>query len=89
VGWDRAERWIAMTDGDSGLEPFIEVNFPLAVRILEFCHPAKKLNDLAKLLHPGDEVEVEKLGSQWCHKDGGGRMSSSELWASGTSSYFD
>lgn len=67
VGWDRAERWIALTDGGSGLEPFIEVNFPLAVRILDFYHPAEKLNDLAKLVHPRDEAMAEETGSQWCH----------------------
>lgn len=67
VGWDRAERWIALSDGGNGLEPFIEVNFPLAVRILDFYHPAEKLNDLAKLLHPRDETAVETLGGQWCH----------------------
>lgn len=67
VGWDRAERQIALSDGGSGLEHFIEVNFPLAVRILDFYHPAEKLNNLAKLLHPGDEEASEKLGAEWCH----------------------
>jgi hypothetical protein len=45
----------------------LEVNFPLAVRTLDFYHPAEKLNDLAKLLYPRDEAAAEKCGSQWCH----------------------
>jgi hypothetical protein len=81
VGWDRADRWIALTDGGNGLEPFIEVNFPLAVRILDFYHAAEKLNDLAKLLCPGDEAAAKKQGDAWCHtmKHEGGRAIRAEL----------
>jgi hypothetical protein len=67
VGWDRAERWIALSDGGSGLEDFLRVNFPLAELILDFYHPAEKLCDLAKLLCPGDEDRAEELGGEWCH----------------------
>lgn len=75
VGWDRAERQIALSDGGSGLEDFLRVNFPLAERILDFYHPAEKLNDLAKLWHPRDEEQTKILAQAWCHtmKHEGGR----------------
>jgi hypothetical protein len=65
VGMGAAERWIALTDGGNGLEDFIEVNFPLAVKILDFQHAAGYLADLAKALRPG--VAGEKLLAAWCH----------------------
>ena len=38
VGMEAAEVWIALTDGGNGLEAFIDVNFPRAVKILDFHH---------------------------------------------------
>jgi hypothetical protein len=75
VGWDRAEQQIALSDGGAGLEHFLDVNFPLAVRILDFYHPAEKLCELAKLLEPADAEKSEALGQKWCHimKHRGGR----------------
>jgi hypothetical protein len=67
VGWDRAERQIALSDGGSGLEDFLRTNFPLAEIILDFYHPAEKLNDLAKLWQPRDAAAAERLAQQWCH----------------------
>lgn len=77
VGWDRADQWIALSDGGNGLEHFFEVNFPRAVRILDFYHAAEKLCDLAKLLHPKDAKKSESLGEKWCHHmkhSGGGKI---------------
>ncbi len=48
VGMDRAEQWVALTDGGNGLDDFMDVFFPLAVRILDFYHAAEHLGDLAK-----------------------------------------
>jgi hypothetical protein len=67
VGWDRAERQIALSDGGAGLEDFVRVNFPLAELILDFYHPAAKLHDLAKLMTGNDEDRAKELGHQWCH----------------------
>jgi hypothetical protein len=72
VGMDAADIWIALTDGGNGLENFIDVNFPGAVKILDFQHPAGRLSVLAKLVNPEDS---ESLGAGWCHtmKHEGGR----------------
>lgn len=68
VGWERADRWIALSDGGNGLEDFFRVNFPLAQVILDFYHAAEKLGDFAKLFSRQDEVQAEKLEQAWCHQ---------------------
>ncbi len=48
VGLDRAEVWVAITDGGAGLEDFVRLNFPrVEAVILDFYHAAEYL---AKLL---------------------------------------
>ncbi len=65
VGMDQAEQWIALTDGGNGLEGFIDVNFPRAVKILDFQHAAEHLATFAHVFRPGPPGE--KLMSAWCH----------------------
>jgi len=65
VGMEAAERWIALTDGGNGLEEFIDVNFPGAVKILDFQHAAGHLASLAQALCPAGGTE--KLLTAWCH----------------------
>jgi hypothetical protein len=65
VGMNVAERWIALTDGGNGLEDFIDVNFPLAVKILDFQHVAGYLADLAKAVQPAGAGA--KWLAAWCH----------------------
>lgn len=65
VGMDEADVWIGLTDGGNGLENFLDVNFPGAVKILDFQHVAEHVADFAKLYRPG--VSGEKLLGQWCH----------------------
>lgn len=75
VGMDRAEQWIALSDGGNGLENFFDVYFPKAVKILDFHHATGYLTNLAKLLQPG--AAGEKLLSDWCHllkHEGGPRL---------------
>ena len=67
VGMDRAERWVALSDCGSGVEDFLRVNFPRAVRIADFYHVAEHLGDLAKAWHPGDPEAAEVLHTGWCH----------------------
>lgn len=68
VGMDRAEQWIALTDGGNGLENFAVKNFPRDLQlILDFWHPSEYLVELAKLLHPNDEEARQQLAQQWCH----------------------
>ena len=73
VGMDVAEQWVALTDGGSGLEGFIDVNFPRAVKVLDFQHAATHLATFAKQFRPGTS---ERLLAAWCHtlKHAGGAV---------------
>src|SRR5262249_29943289 len=76
VGMERAEVWVALTDGGSGLEQFCQKNFNRAdlVLILDFYHAASYLEELARALHPQDEAMAAQQGEQWCRllKEEGG-----------------
>jgi hypothetical protein len=77
VGMDRAEQWVALTDGGNGLDDFMEVNFPRAARILDFYHAAEHLGDLAKAYVGGDASTAEALTERWSHQlkhEGGGAI---------------
>ncbi len=65
VGMDAAQQWLALTDGGSGLEHFIDVNFPQAEKILDFRHATEHLSDFTKQYRPGKPGE--KLLDAWCH----------------------
>lgn len=65
VGMNAAEQWIALTDGGNGLETFIDVNFPRAVKILDFQHAAGYLAAFAKRFRSG--AAADKLLGAWCH----------------------
>jgi len=68
VGMEVAQVWIALTDGGSGLEDFMQENFNRAdvVLILDFYHAASYLEKLAKALHAGDEEASVRQAEQWC-----------------------
>ncbi len=69
VGIEQAERWIALSDGGSGLEAFLRTHFPrVDAIILDFYHAAEYLNDLAKVWQGADAPAAEALGQQWCHQ---------------------
>jgi hypothetical protein len=69
VGMERAERWIALSDGGSGLEAFLHTHFPrVDTVILDFYHAAEYLNDLAKVWAGADAPAAAALGQQWCHQ---------------------
>lgn len=65
VGWDHAAVWLALSDGGNGLEEFFDVNFPLAIKILDFRHAAEHLAAFTKVYRPGGPGE--KLLAAWCH----------------------
>jgi hypothetical protein len=68
VNMDRAERWIALSDGGAGIEDWLRMNFPrVQAVILDFYHAAEHLCEWAKVLHP-QESEAERVGSAWCHR---------------------
>jgi hypothetical protein len=63
---DRADRWIGLSDGGNGLEDRLRENFPrVEVVILDFYHPAEKLTELARRLHPEDEAAAFDQARQW------------------------
>lgn len=68
VGMEKAEVWIALTDGGAGLEGFMQQNFNRAdlVLILDFYHAASYLDKLAQALHPHDEEASRTQAEQWC-----------------------
>jgi hypothetical protein len=74
VGIEDAPQWIALTDGGAGLERFIDVNFPLAEKILDFHHAAEHLSAFAKCYRPGKGAQP--LLAAWCHslKHAGGKQ---------------
>lgn len=77
VGWDEAERQIALTDGAPCLENFIRINAPLAVPILDFYHASEHVAELARALCPADEEAFQKLYGDWRHRlkhEGGGAV---------------
>jgi hypothetical protein len=67
VGLERAEVWVALTDGGAGLEEFLGVYFPRCECVLDFYHAAEHLNAFAKALYPGDEARAGELAGRWCH----------------------
>jgi hypothetical protein len=66
---DRAERWLALSDGGAGLEAFLRANFPrVEAVILDFYHVTEYLGKLAQALPPGREAEAEPWRQQWCSR---------------------
>ena len=68
VGLQKAEVWVALTDGGNGLEEFLQRNFnrPDLVVILDFWHAASYLEELARALYPQDEAAAVKQAEEWC-----------------------
>jgi len=80
VGWNQAEVQIALSDGAPCLEKFFKTYFPKAVLVLDFFHAAEHLAELARTLHPQEEVCQQTLG-RWCSmmKQQGGHAVLAEL----------
>jgi hypothetical protein len=77
VGLDRADVWVAITDGGTGLEEFVRENFPrVEVVILDFYHAAEYLAKLAAALYPSDEVLALDQTKAWSRllRDEGGEV---------------
>lgn len=68
VGWDEAQQQIALTDGGSGLEEFLQVNFPRAVRILDFWHAKEHLTEFSLAWCPDDEPRRKRWLDEQCHR---------------------
>jgi hypothetical protein len=77
VGLDRAEVWVAITDGGAGLEDFVRLNFPrVGAVILDFYHAAEYLAKLATALFPTDEEAALAQTKAWSRllRDEGGEV---------------
>ncbi len=69
VGMDRAQRWVALSDGGAGLEDWLRRTFPrVEAIILDFYHVAEYLGELSKAWHPGDEEAAEAQRKAWCQQ---------------------
>jgi hypothetical protein len=69
VGMDRAERWIALSDGGAGLEDWLQTYFGrVEAVILDFSHATEYLAELSRALHPSDEAAREQWLELWCHR---------------------
>jgi hypothetical protein len=69
VGIGRAERWIAVCDGGSGLEDLLRLHFGrLDAVILDFYHASEHLGDFAKAWCPGDAAAAEAAHAAWSHR---------------------
>ncbi len=77
VGLDRADVWVALSDGGAGLEDFLRENFPrVEAVILDFYHAAEYLARLSAALHPGDEAAALEQTRAWSRvlRDEGGEV---------------
>ena len=69
VGIERAERWIALSDGGSGLEECVRPPFPrVEAGIRDFSHAAAYLSELAQAGQGADAPAAAALGQQGCHQ---------------------
>lgn len=81
VGMDKADRWVAISDGGVGIETWLRENFPrVEAVILDFYHVAEYLSEWSKVLHP-NESEAKDVAKTWCHrlKHEGGEVVLAEL----------
>ena len=68
VGMDRADRWVTVSDGGSGIEDWLRAHFPrVEAVILDFYHAAEHPSDWAEALHP-DADEATAVATTWCHR---------------------
>ena len=68
-GMERAERWLALSDGGSGLEECLRTHFPrVEAVILDFYHAAEYLSDLAKAWYGAEAPAAAAVGQPWCHQ---------------------
>lgn len=75
VGLDRAQTWVALSDGGAGLEEFLRTNFPrVEAVILDFYHASEYLAKLSAALHPTDEAAALGQTKSWSRllRDEGG-----------------
>ena len=69
VGMERAERWIAISDGGAGLEGWLGTNFGrVEAVILDFYHASEHLGELAKAWHGAGTEAACAQHRAWSHR---------------------
>jgi hypothetical protein len=69
VGMGRAERWIALSDGGSGLEEWLRSQFPrVDAVILDFYHASEYLGALAKAWEGVGTEPAQARHAAWAHR---------------------
>lgn len=59
-GWNRARKKVVMGDGAEWIWNLTELHFPGAIQIVDLYHARQHLWNVARLLHPGDEVNQKR-----------------------------
>jgi hypothetical protein len=68
-GRERAERWIALSDGGAGLEDYLRRPFGRVEEvILDFYPGAQHLHDFAPFWQPVDAEAAQAWAWAWCHQ---------------------
>lgn len=79
VGMDRADRWIALSDGGAGLEGWLGTTFGrVEAVLLDFYHASEHLGDLARACHGAGTEAAEAEHQRWSHRlkhEGGAAVS--------------
>ncbi len=69
VGMARARRWIALSDGGSGLEDWLRENFTrVDAVILDFYHASEHLGELAKSWEGVGTEQAQARHAGWAHR---------------------
>jgi hypothetical protein len=63
---DRAEVWVALTDGGAGLEELVPIYFPRVEGVRDFYPAAEHLGHVAQALYT-DEAQAHEAAGLWCH----------------------
>lgn len=59
-GWDRAEKKVIIADGAEWIWNIADDHFPGAIQIVDIYHARQHLWDLARTLHPNQEIEQKR-----------------------------
>jgi hypothetical protein len=69
VGLDRAQRWVALSDGGAGSEDFVRTNFPrVEAVVLDYYHVAEYVAKLARAIHPEDDAAAKGWRENTCER---------------------
>ncbi len=64
-GWDRAKRKVVLGDGAVWIWNLAREHFPGAIQIVDLFHARQHLWDLARSLHPNEEVRRKQAAGCW------------------------